>query len=180
MFICSLVLLLNILLPILCSLTSKTNLGHRRPHGFQNSAAWTAQERGMILLFLSFCVFSYGKGKWCEVCVPWAMESSSMICFLAACWGVISFGKKIPSKSICLYFSSFSLASRCAKPLSSLVKCFLVKYQNSTCLFFLLENIGSVCIFLVFPLHRSYKALVWLQNLLCWRGGIPFELMVKK
>lgn len=38
MFICSLCLLLNILLPLLCSLTWKTNLGHRGPHGFQNCA----------------------------------------------------------------------------------------------------------------------------------------------
>lgn len=89
-------------------------------------------------------------------------------------------GKKIPSERICLYFSSFSLPSRCAKPPSSLVKSFLVKSQNLTCLIFLLENVGSVCILLVFPLHQSYRALLWLQNLLCWRGGTPFELMVKK
>lgn len=118
----------------------------------------------MILLFFSYFVFSYRKGKWCKVCVPWAMGvqfhdslSDSMLGGYKSCTDL---GKKIPSKRICLYFSSFSLPSKCAKPPPSLVKLFLVKCQNLTCLIFLLENKGSVCILLVFPLHQSYKALV--------------------
>lgn len=87
-------------------------------------------------------------------------------------------GKKIQSERICLGFIFVSLPSRCAKPPSSLVKCF--QWSVRACLMFVLEKAGSACIPLVLPLHQSHRARARLQNLLCWRDGIPPECWERK
>lgn len=105
-FVRFLILLLNILLPLL--FIHITNLGHRGPHCFQNCAG----ERYFFIIFFSNFAFSDGKGKWCEVCVPWAIESCSMICFLqhaGRLWVMYRSWEELPKQENLLVCQCFSL-----------------------------------------------------------------------
>lgn len=135
MFICSLILLLNILLPLLFTHITDKPRSQRTPLFPELCSLNCTRETYCFIIFFLLCLLLWeGKMTW-GVCplgyrVPFSdLLFGSMLTGYESCTDL---GKNFPSKKICLYVSSFLLFSRCAKSLSSLVKWFLLKCQNLT------------------------------------------------
>lgn len=144
---------------LFCSLPSQTNLGHKGLHCFQNCAG----ERYYFINFPNFS-FSNGKRKWCDVCVPWAIESHSVICFLqhvGRLWVMYRSWEDLPKQENLLLCQCFSFFQMCQ------ITVIISKMAFSKVSKFML-------------LFWYFHCISHTKHLLFWREDIPLELIVKK